>query len=54
MRSVVQRVNYASVKVDGEIIGKIEKGLLVLLGVCDEDTEKDMIYMADKITGCGW
>jgi len=51
MRSVVQRVNYASVKVDGEIIGKIEKGLLVLLGVCDEDTEKDMIYMADKITG---
>ena len=51
MRSVVQRVNYASVKVDGEIIGKIEKGLLILLGVCDEDTEKDLIYMADKITG---
>lgn len=51
MRSVIQRVSYASVKVDGEIIGKIEKGLLILLGVCDEDTEKDLVYMADKITG---
>lgn len=51
MRSVIQRVNYASVKVDGEVIGEIKKGILVLLGVCDEDTEKDMVYMADKITG---
>lgn len=51
MRSVIQRVSYATVKVDGEIIGKIRKGLLVLLGVCDEDTEKDLIYMVDKITG---
>ena len=51
MRSVIQRVSYASVKVDGEIIGKIEKGLLILLGVCDEDTEKDLVYMVDKITG---
>ena len=51
MRSVIQRVSYATVKVDGEIIGEIRKGLLVLLGVCDEDTEKDLIYMVDKITG---
>jgi len=51
MRSVIQRVNYASVAVDGEIIGKIEKGILVLLGVCDDDTQEDMVWLADKIMG---
>ena len=51
MRSVVQRVNSASVAVDGEIIGKISKGLLVLLGVCDDDTDSDMKWLADKISG---
>ena len=51
MRSVVQRVNSASVAVDGEIIGKIGKGFLVLLGVCDDDTEADMKWLADKIAG---
>ena len=51
MRAVVQRVSHASVKVDGEIIGKINKGLLVLLGVCDQDEQSDLVYLADKITG---
>jgi len=51
MRSVIQRVNYASVAVDGDIIGKIEKGILVLLGVCDDDTQEDMVWLADKIMG---
>lgn len=51
MRSVVQRVNAASVTVDGEIISKIGKGLLVLLGVCDDDTDADMKWLADKISG---
>lgn len=51
MRTVLQRVTYASVCVDGEVVGKIGKGLLVLLGVCDEDTESDLTYMADKISG---
>lgn len=51
MRSVVQRVIYASVTVDGEVIGKIGKGLLVLLGVCDADTEADMKWLGDKIAG---
>ena len=51
MRSVVQRVEHASVTVDGECVGKIGKGFLVLLGVSDEDTQKDVEYMADKITG---
>ena len=51
MRSVIQRVNSASVEVDGKIIGSIKKGILVLLGVCDEDTEQDMVWLADKIMG---
>lgn len=51
MRSVVQRVTKASVTVDGEVIGKIGKGFLILLGVSDDDTEKDLVYMADKISG---
>ena len=50
MRSVVQRVSRASVTVDGKIIGAIGKGLLVLLGVEEQDTDKDALYMADKIT----
>lgn len=49
MRAVVQRVTKASVSVDDTIIGSIEKGLVVLLGVGKEDTEKDMVYLADKI-----
>lgn len=51
MRSVIQRVNSASVEVDGKIIGSIKKGILVLLGVCDDDNEQDMIWLADKIMG---
>lgn len=51
MRVVLQRVKYASVKVDGETVGSIGKGLLVFLGVCDDDTDADITYMADKISG---
>ena len=49
MRSVVQRVSSSSVSVDGGIIGKIDKGLMVLLGVTHDDTSKDVDYMIDKI-----
>lgn len=49
MRAIVQRVTQASVSVDGEVIGQIRKGFMVLLGVADEDTEADMKYIADKI-----
>ena len=51
MKSVVQRVNRASVSVDGKICGSIEKGILVFLGICDEDTDKDITWLADKIIG---
>ena len=51
MRAVVQRVKNASVSVDGNIVGKIDKGLVVLLGVEDEDTADDALYMAEKIAG---
>lgn len=51
MRAVVQRVKEADVSVDNNITGSINKGLMVLLGVEDGDTEADALYMADKITG---
>ena len=49
MRAVVQRVKRAEVRVNNEITGKIDKGMLVLLGVGQDDTNKDLEYMAEKI-----
>lgn len=49
MRGVVQRVKRASVEVEGNVIGEIEQGILLLLGVEDTDEEKDMEYMCDKV-----
>ena len=51
MRAVVQRVKSASVSVDNKVIGEIEKGLLVFLGIGNGDTETDLKYIADKVTG---
>lgn len=48
MRSILQRVTHASVEVDGNIIGEIGNGLLILLGVSDSDTDADLKYIADK------
>lgn len=50
MRCVVQRVKEASVTVAGETVGKIGPGYMVLIGVSVEDTEKDVRYMADKVS----
>lgn len=49
MRAVVQRVTYSKVTVDGEVIGEIQKGLNVLLGIGQDDTDKDIEYVAEKI-----
>ena len=51
MRAVVQRVSRAQVTVSSEVAGKIERGLLVLLGVAGPDTESDADYLAEKIAG---
>ncbi|BBU40317.1 D-aminoacyl-tRNA deacylase [Aeribacillus pallidus] len=49
MKVVVQRARNANVKVDGQVVGSIEFGLMVLVGVTHEDTEKDAEFLADKV-----
>jgi D-tyrosyl-tRNA(Tyr) deacylase len=49
LRSVVQRVSWSEVKVDGQVKGKIGAGLCVLLGVTHGDSEKDVAWMAEKL-----
>ncbi|MBT2262239.1 MULTISPECIES: D-aminoacyl-tRNA deacylase [Bacillus] len=49
MRLVVQRVTNASVKVEEEITGAINEGYMVLVGVTHEDTEEDVLYLAEKL-----
>lgn len=49
MRAVVQRVKEAKVEIDGQVVGEISKGLLIFLGVGEEDSEKDCEYMVNKI-----
>lgn len=51
MRAVVQRVSEASVTVHGELVGQIRPGFLVLLGVAQEDTQEDVIWLAGRIGG---
>ncbi|WP_301108336.1 D-aminoacyl-tRNA deacylase [Sporosarcina sp.] len=51
MRVLLQRAKDASVVVDGEIIGSIEKGYVLLVGITHKDTEKDAAYIAKKIAG---
>lgn len=49
MRAVIQRVTRASVTVNGEVVGEIGNGLVILLGIARDDTEKDATYLAEKI-----
>lgn len=49
MRAVVQRVSQASVTVEGQTIGAIEKGLVIFIGVTHDDTEEDARWLAQKI-----
>ena len=49
MRILIQRVKKASVTVEGELISLINKGLLVFVGICDEDTDEDIEWLTKKI-----
>src|SRR5439155_7135388 len=51
MRAIVQRVTQARVRIDGEVVGEIATGLLVLLGVTHADTAEQAKWLADKIAG---
>lgn len=48
MRALIQRVSSGSVKIGGKTVGKIEQGLVVLLGITHDDTESDVKFLADK------
>jgi D-tyrosyl-tRNA(Tyr) deacylase len=49
MRAVIQRVTHASVQVDGQVVGRIGPGLVLLLGVAKGDTEQDLAFLVEKI-----
>lgn len=49
MRAVIQRVSRAKVSVGGETVGEVKKGVLVLLGVSRQDSEKEAVYLVEKI-----
>jgi len=51
MRAVVQRVSQARVEVEGQVVGAIGRGLVVLLGIARTDTRGDADYLADKVIG---
>jgi D-tyrosyl-tRNA(Tyr) deacylase len=51
MRACIQRVSKARVIVEGEVTGEIDRGLLVLLGVASSDTDAELTWLADKISG---
>lgn len=50
MKAVVQRVNFASVSINGKTKSKINKGLLLLIGIEDADNEEDIKWLSNKIT----
>lgn len=51
MRALIQRAKGASVTIDGQVHGSISHGLVILLGVCEDDTEADADYLVDKCIG---
>ena len=50
MKAVIQRVSHSSVTIDGEKVASIEKGLLILLGIVNEDSQDDINWLAKKIS----
>jgi D-tyrosyl-tRNA(Tyr) deacylase len=51
MRALLQRVSHASVKVDGRVVGRIDRGFVVLLGVTHNDGEAEATWLANKVAG---
>ena len=51
MRIVIQRVQHASVTISGQVHASIDKGFLILLGVCDDDTSDDVDWLVRKVAG---
>ena len=49
MKVVIQRVKYANVKIEDKIVGKINKGFMILLGIGKNDTKKEADYIVKKI-----
>ncbi len=49
MRAVIQRVTHAAVRVEGAVTGKIDSGILLLLGIAADDSEKDIQWLAEKV-----
>ncbi len=50
MKAVIQRVAKASVTIEGEIVASIKNGLLILIGIVDEDSQEDIIWLSNKVT----
>ena len=51
MRIVIQRVSHASVTINGDVKSAIQKGYLILLGICEEDTQEDVEWLVKKVIG---
>lgn len=51
MRVVIQRVTHASVSIEGKVKSKIDRGYMILVGICSEDTEEDIQWLVKKIIG---
>ena len=51
MRIVIQRVSHASVTIEGNVKSAIQKGYLILLGICEEDTSEDIDWLVRKVIG---
>ena len=51
MRIVIQRVSHASVTIEGNVKSAIQKGYLILLGICEEDTSEDIDWLVSKVIG---
>ncbi|MBN2868595.1 MAG: D-tyrosyl-tRNA(Tyr) deacylase, partial [Flavobacteriaceae bacterium] len=52
MKAVLQRVSQASVTIDNQNVAQIEQGLLVLVGIVEEDTQEDINWLVNKIVNC--